>query len=111
MKIIFSVAAICLALFLISCKKTRECQCTVTTSGTTTTLTQIPGLADTSIVVPLNTTNQNTVTMYKVTKKKAKFNCFDKAENINETTDNSIPGLATIKVTNSGTRTYNCTIK
>jgi hypothetical protein len=99
-------------LVLMSCNKDRVCTCTVVTSGTTSTRT-ISDLigTDTTVVIPLNTSNQNSTTFSKVSKRKAKYNCFDKSENINETTSNGVPGLVTISITNTGTRSYSCELE
>lgn len=97
--------------FVSACKKDRVCECTVVTSGETITTTQIPGLADTSVTIPLNTMDINAITFEETSKKKAKYNCLDKTENINETTSNGIPGLVTINITNKGIRTHSCELK
>ena len=94
-----------------ACKKDRVCECTVVTSGETITTTQIPGLADTSVTIPLNTTDINAITFEETSKKKAKYNCLNKTENINETTSNGIPGFVTVNITNKGIRTHSCELK
>jgi hypothetical protein len=99
-------------LVLISCNKDRVCNCTVVTSGTTSTRTisELIG-TDTTVVIPLNTSNQNSTTLNDVSKRKAKYNCFDKTEAINETTSNGVPGFVTITITNTGTRSYSCELE
>lgn len=110
-KIIIALTS-CLVFFLISCNKDRVCTCTVVTTGTTSTRTISDLLGtDTTVVIPLNTSNQNATTFSKVSKRKAKYNCFDKSEAINETTSNGVPGLVTITITNSGTRSYSCELE
>ncbi len=111
MKIYYPIVLI-IALLSFSCNKDRVCNCTVVTTGTTSTRT-ISDLigTDTTVVIPLNTSNQNVTTFNKVSKRKAKFNCFDKSESINETTSNGVPGLITISITNSGTRNYSCELE
>ncbi len=104
---------ICLfVLALMSCNKDRVCACTVVTTGTTSTRTisELIG-TDTTVVIPLNTSNQNSTTFNKVSKRKAKYNCFDKSEAINETTSNGVPGFVTISITNTGTRNYSCELE
>ena len=109
---IFQPVAIIFVFFLFSCNKDRVCKCTVVTTGTTSTRT-ISDLigTDTTVVIPLNTSNQNATTFNKVSKRKAKYNCFDKSEAINETTSNGVPGLVTISITNTGTRNYSCELE
>lgn len=99
-------------LVLMSCNKDRVCTCTVVTTGTTSTRTisELIG-TDTTVVIPLNTTNQNSTTFSDVSKRKAKYNCFDKSEAINETTSNGVPGFVTISITNTGTRNYSCELE
>ncbi|MCU0361459.1 MAG: hypothetical protein MUF75_12230 [Bacteroidia bacterium] len=99
-------------LALMSCNKDRVCTCTVVTTGTTNTRTVSDLLGtDTTVTIPLNTTNQNSTTFNDVSKRKAKYNCFDKSESINETTSNGVPGLVTITITNTGTRNYSCELE
>jgi hypothetical protein len=107
-----SLIACFFVLLLMSCKKDRVCKCTVVTSGTTSTRT-ISDLigTDTTVVIPLNTSNENSTTFNSVSKRKANYNCFDKSEAINETTSNGVPGLVTISITNKGTRTYSCDLE
>jgi hypothetical protein len=99
-------------LVLMSCNKDRVCTCTVVTTGTssTRTISELIG-TDTTVVIPLNTSNQNSTTFNKVSKRKAKYNCFDKSEAINETTSNGVPGFVTITITNTGTRNYSCELE
>lgn len=101
-----------LSCLIVSCKKDRVCKCTITTFGSTSTRTvsELAGI-DTTIITPLNSTNEVEMTFEKVSKKKAKFNCFDKKETINESTPNSIPGLFSITITNTGTREHSCDLK
>jgi hypothetical protein len=96
---------------LYSCKKDRVCNCTITTTGTTSTRTQsfLAGI-DTTIRIPLNNTSASKVTFEDVSKRKAKNNCFNKSEEFNESTPNSVSGLFSITITNSGTRSYDCTL-
>lgn len=110
MKHLLLIPAICLS--LLACKKTRTCDCKIVTSGTTTTLAQAEAFGvDSSIVTPLSTIEQRQTDLRKVTKKQAKYNCLDKSESINETTNNGVPGLLSISVTNKGTRNYDCELK
>jgi hypothetical protein len=108
--IVFTLFA---SLVFISCKKDRVCKCTTTTTGTTSTQTKVDlgTPIDTTIVVPLNVTSSNEITFYKVSKRKAKNNCFDKSEDVNETTQNGIPGVLSINVTNAGKKRYSCELK
>ena len=101
-----------LSLISVSCKKDRVCSCTIITSGTTSinTIISITN-TDTTVVTPLSTTNTNDITYYKVTKSVAKNNCFNKSEDINETSQNGIPGIANITTTNKGIRNYDCKLK
>jgi hypothetical protein len=100
-------------LTFISCKKDRVCNCTITTTGTTNTHTEfnLGTPIDTTISVPLSTSSTNDITFYKVTKRRAKNNCFDKSEDVNETTQNGVPGFVSITVTNTGKRKYKCELK
>ena len=97
---------------LMSCRKDRVCNCTVTTIGTTETTTSSTILQiDTTIVTPLNTTDVNKAKFKDVSKKKAAFNCFDKSEDFDETTYNNIPGFLNVTSRNKGTRSYKCKIE
>jgi hypothetical protein len=110
MKKLLFISTICLSLW--ACKKTRTCDCKIITSGTTTTLAQVEAAGiDTSIVTPLSTIEQRQTELRKVSKKQAKYNCLDKSESINETTNNGVPGFLSISVTNKGTRNYDCELK
>lgn len=101
-----------LSLLAISCKKDRVCKCTVVTTGTTNTKTSSLLLGvDTTISVPLNTTNVNTVTYQDASKKLAKFNCSDRSEEVNESTNNGIPGVVDVTISNVGTRVYSCELE
>ena len=105
-------ALLLLSVFFVACKKDRVCSCTVVTNGTTTTRASSTAAGiDTTIVTPLNSTNVVDATFYKVSKKSAKNNCFDKSESINESTPNGIPGLVSVTITNKGTRSYSCELK
>jgi hypothetical protein len=103
----------------ISCKKDRVCNCSITTSGTTTTQANVSisaggfpiPIADTTFVAPLYKVDQNKITYTKVKKRVAKNNCFNKTENINESNPTIIPGFLNVTVTNTGTRTYSCKLE
>ncbi len=107
------------AIFFISCKKDRVCNCTITTIGTTKTQASVSlslggfpiPIADTTFSSPLYTVNDNKSTFKKVRKRVAKNNCFNKAEDINESTPTNIPGFLNVTVTNTGTRSYNCKLE
>jgi hypothetical protein len=103
---------VCLGLTVISCKKNRVCNCTVTTIGTTKTTTSSELFpVDTTIITPLYTNNTNKATYKEVTKRQAKNNCFDRSEDINETSTNNIPGFVNITNQDTGTRTYDCKLE
>ncbi len=108
--VIFILSA---GVLFISCKKDRVCSCTVITSGTTSTHTtaMLGAQIDTTIVTPLSTTNTNDITYYKVTKKVAQSNCFNKSETINESSQSGFYPIVTIITTNTGTRNYDCKLK
>lgn len=109
---LYLIPSLFIALILLSCKKDRVCKCTVITTGTTNTTTKAELLGvDTTVSIPLNTTNVNTITYNDVSKKKAKFNCFDKSEVVNESTNNGIPGIMDITITNTGNRVYDCELE
>lgn len=95
-----------------ACRKTRVCECKITTNGTTTNTALVPLVPiDTSITTPLSTSDLVTSRYYKVTKREAKTNCFDRSEDVKETTTNSVPGLLSITTEVKGTRKYECTLK
>jgi len=104
-------------LFFSACKKDRVCECTVTTSSTTSTRTQLPGFppllpeTDTTFVSSAITTMIEKTTYQDVSKKKAKFNCVDKEETFSNSAPTSIPGIFTINTTTTGKRTYVCSIE
>jgi hypothetical protein len=115
------IAAIVLCNVFLACKKEedRTCQCTVTKSGTSTTtaklsfsvaiIGEIP-ILDTSFVTQVSQVNNVDVTLTKVTKKQAQYNCISYKEPYNETTMNTAPPL-TLTTTDAGTRTYDCKLK
>lgn len=108
----FTILLMGLSVITVSCKKDRTCNCTVVTTGTTNTKTSSLLLGiDTTISVPLNTTNVNTITFQGVNKKMAKYNCFDRSEAVNESTNNGIPGVVEVTVSNIGTRVYSCELE
>jgi len=99
-------------LIFVSCKKDRVCSCTTTTTGLTTIRTEISlAETDTSVTTPLSTTSTNDITFFKVTKRAAKNNCFNKSENVNESSQNGIPGIINITTTNTGKRNFDCKLE
>ena len=121
MKNYFVLTAIALIIF--SCKKDRECSCTITKKGTSTTtgkadLVLFPGfptnLADTSFVTTINKTQSVIVKLEKVTKRSAKNNCISYSEPYNETILTSVPASSfnlSVSVTNKGDKHYSCELK
>lgn len=104
---------ICVSTFAFSaCKKDRVCKCTVSTFGNTHTRASSMAIGiDTTFVTPLNTSNENEVTYRKVTKRQAKNNCISKDDEFSDKTTNSIPGVFSLEVTNTGTREYDCELE
>jgi hypothetical protein len=118
----YFIAIAALGIMAMSCKKDRTCSCTVTTDGTTTTHTQTAGLAiaglpailpatDTTTSQPLHSVNTLNTTYPKVSKSSIRANCFSKSEeSIDQTSTNTSPGIFTITTTDTGAKTYACTI-
>jgi hypothetical protein len=103
---------ILLAANLVSCNKDHICNCTVTTYGTTETTTSSTILqVDTTIITPLSSTDVTKAKFKKISKRKAKFNCFDRSEDFDETSYNNIPGFINVTTREKGTRDYNCKIE
>ncbi|MCC6369403.1 MAG: hypothetical protein IT236_00215 [Bacteroidia bacterium] len=107
-----------LALAIISCKKDRVCNCTITVQGTTISRTQTLGLppllngTDTTITQPLFTINSEKKTYNKVREKDMRKTCFStSSESINQSSNNVVPGIYTITTTQTGTKTYDCKIE
>ncbi len=96
----------------ISCNKDRVCNCTITTSGFTTTKASVILLGiDTTIVSPLYTVNTNKTTFYKVSNKTAESNCSNRNETINENNPISIPGFLVVSSNNIGERSHECELE
>lgn len=107
-----------LSLSVYACKKDRTCSCTITKSGNSTTtasadLFGLP-LADTSFVTPVMDIQKGDTKYKKVTRRAAKANCISYEEPYNETTLTSVPASSinlTIRITDVGTKKYDCTLK
>jgi hypothetical protein len=96
----------------VSCKKDRVCKCTVTVSGLTyTRASSFTAGIDTTIMTPLNSSNDNEITLKEVTKRRAKNNCVSREEEFEEVSKNGFPGIIDLTVTNKGTREYDCELK
>ena len=94
------------------CWVSRVCNCTITTSGFTTTKASVILLGiDTTIVSPLYTVNTNKTTFYKVSNKTAESNCANRNETINENNPTSIPGFLVISSNNVGERSHECELE
>jgi hypothetical protein len=99
-------------LMFVSCKKNRVCKCTVTVSGLTyTRAVSSAAEIDTTIITPLSGSNENDITLKKVTKRRAKNNCVSKEEDFEEASKSGFPGIADLTITNKGTREYDCELK
>jgi hypothetical protein len=59
----------------------------------------------------LNSSNTNSAKFEKVTKRVAKSNCFNRTEDIDESTNNNIPGFVNVKNRDQGTRSYSCKLE
>ena len=109
--------AICIALslsglMLVSCKKDRVCKCTVSVSGLTyTRAVSSAADVDTTIITPLNGSNENEITLKEVTKRRAKNNCVSKEEDFEDANKSGFPGLFEVTITNKGTREYECKLE
>jgi hypothetical protein len=95
-----------------SCKKDRVCKCTVTVSGLTyTRAVSSAANVDTTIITPLSGSNENEITLKKVTKRRAKNNCVSREEEFEEASKSGFPGIADLTITNKGTREYDCKLE
>jgi hypothetical protein len=122
MKKIAPLAVCLIVVAQMACKKDRTCHCTMTKTGTSTThgsasevLLGFPvTLADTSFSTPANDLQIYDRTIKKSTKKAAKNNCISYSEPYKETTLTSVPASSfnlSVEVTNTGTVTYDCSLK
>lgn len=113
------IIAVVFANTFLACKKDRTCECSVKktgTSNTTAALTfsiaiigNVP-IIDTSFVTTVSDVFNYERTLTDVSKKQAKNNCIGYSEPYKETTTNSAPPLSLI-TTETGTRTYDCSLK
>jgi hypothetical protein len=117
----------CTCLVFISCKKDRDCNCTVNVSGTKLTHNQtagttinIPPLPPVVVVAPSDTTystpysygETQKTSYHKVSKSTMNANCptaFE--ETINDNSVNITPGTSTLTITDSGKRKYTCVVE
>lgn len=111
----FTLALCCL--LLLGCKKDRTCICTITSTGSTNTRTQTPGIppllaeSDTTILSPINSVTGSNTKYNKLSKRDMRNNCPASAsETFNESSVNQVPGIFTITTTQSGIRSYSCKI-
>mgnify|MGYP003380152749 CR=1 FL=1 len=118
MKKIIIIAVVPANVFL-ACKKDRTCECSVTKMGTSTTMAaltfSIPiigsvPIIDTSFVTTVSDVFTFERTLTNASKKQAKNNCLDYKEPYKEINTNSAPPLSLV-TTETGTRTYDCTLK
>lgn len=107
-----------ITLILFSCKKTRVCNCTVTTSGSTAQHTQLEGAppllppSDTTVTLPVYTVNTLKKTYPKTRPNDMRDACFSKSEeSIGRSYSTVVPGIYTITTTETGTKTYECKIE
>lgn len=96
----------------VSCKKDRVCKCTVSVSGLTyTRAISSAAEVDTTIITPLNGSNENEITLKEVTKRRAKNNCISREEEFEDVNKSGFPGLVEVTITNKGTREYDCELE
>ena len=114
------VAAIIITNVFMACKKEdRTCSCTVTKSGTSTTVAalvvSVPPLGNIPVIDTSFVTSVSDVFMFDrvikdVTKKQGKNSCLSYTEPYKEQTTNSAPPLSLV-TTETGNRTYDCSLK
>ena len=106
-----------IAVFAFACKKDRVCECTVTSTITTTRRTQTEGFppflpsTDTTEVISATTIKTEKSIFEKVSKKLTKFNCFDKTTPVDNTSTTYVTGTYTNTTTDKGTKDYSCKIE
>jgi hypothetical protein len=114
------ILAALIANAFMACKKAdRVCECSVTKTGTSTTMAALTfslplignvPIIDTSFVTTVSDVFTYERTLVDVTKKQAKNNCLGYEEPYKEVTTNSAPPLLLV-TTETGNRVYDCNLK
>ena len=123
----YLIALIFISITFISCKKDRDCTCTVYTTGVKTIHNQtagtsfsFPPLPPIVLIAAKDTTSSEPYAYYtnkkenyhKVSKNSMKKNCpATEEENTYDSYTINSPGTSTVTVTDSGKRTYTCKIE
>lgn len=123
-----------LAVFFISCKKERACNCEVTKTGTSTTRCQTAGITfslnlglplpvpippivvspakDTTIVTSFSYKNPQKLNYENVSKRTLKKICQSAfEEEYSDQSSSVIPGTSTVTTTEAGKKAYSCEIE
>jgi hypothetical protein len=107
-----------LAGILFSCAKERSCNCTISTSGVTTTRTQTAGFppliagSDTTTINGFGNYNTSTTRFEKMSRKRMRSLCPPRSEEtIKDDKLNVAPGVYTVSTSEEGTRVTECKVE